>query len=223
MKKLLVIATAIGALTLPTASSVAMESSAHAALTSDYVFRGLSYSNDGVAAQGGYDIQQSKEEKGWFAGVFASTVGDLGDKGLEVDGYGGWKGSFNKTLGYEVGASLYNYTDSDYAKDVTEIYAGVNYETAYIKIFSGQNTSGGGGKYNYIDLGATFIVMKDIDLNVHYGHFSSNASKDYNDLSASMNMEVKSFDLGLGLTYVDLDAEKNNLKLIATVTKGFDL
>ena len=222
MKKLLVVATAISALTLPTASSVAMESSAHAALTSDYVFRGLSYSNDGVAVQGGYDIQQSKEDKGWFAGVFASTVGDLGDKGLEIDGYGGWKGSFNKTLGYEVGATLYKYTDSDYAKDVTEIYAGVNYETAYMKIFSGQNTSGGEGKYNYIDLGATFIVMKDIDLNVHYGRFSSNSSTDYNDLSASMNIDVKGYDLGLGLTYEDLNSE-NNLKFIATVTKEFDL
>ena len=221
MKKLLVVATAIGALALPAASSVATESSAHAALTSDYVFRGLSYSSDGVAVQGGYDIQQSKEDKGWFAGVFASTVGDLGNKGLEIDGYGGWKGRFNKTLGYEVGAALYKYTDSNFANDATEFYAGVNYETAYVKIFSGKESSGG-GSYNYIDLGATFIVMKDIDLNVHYGRYSSSGT-DYNDLAASMNMEVKSFDLGLGLTYVDLDAEKNNLKFIATVTKEFDL
>ena len=222
MKKLLVVATAIGALILPTASSAATESSAHAALASDYVFRGLSYSNDGVAVQGGYDIQQSKEDKGWFAGVFASTVGDLGDDGLEIDGYGGWKGSFNPTLGYEVGGAIFKYTDSNFANDATEIYAGVNYETAYVKIFSGKESSGG-GSYNYIDLGATFIVMKDIDLSVHYGRYSSNSNTDYNDLSASMNMDVKGFDLGLGLTYVDLKAEKNNLKLIATITKEFDL
>lgn len=221
MNKLLVVATAIGALTLPTASSVAKESSAYAALTSDYVFRGLSYSNDGVAVQGGYDIQKLKKDKGWFAGVFASTVGDLGDKGLEIDGYGGWKGRFNKILGYEVGATLYKYTDSNFADDATEIYAGVNYETAYLKIFSGKISSGG-GSYNYIDLGATFIVMKDIDLNVHYGRYSSDASKDFNDLSASMNLEVKGFDLGLGLTYEDLNS-KNNVKLLATVTKEFDL
>jgi len=221
MKKLLVVATAIGALTLPAASSVASESSAHVALTSDYVFRGLSYSSDGVAVQGGYDIQQSKEDKGWFAGVFASTVGDLGKKGLEVDGFGGWKGSFNPTLGYEVGGVFYKYTDSNFSNDATEIYAGVNYETAYMKIFSGSQ-SNGGGSYNYIDLGATFIVMKDIDLNVHYGRYSSNSVTDYNDFSASMNMDVKGFDLGLGLTYEDLNTT-NNLKSIATVTKEFEL
>ena len=220
MKRLLVVATAIGALTLPAVSS-ATESSAYAALTSDYVFRGLSYSKDGVALQGGYDIKQSKEDKGWFAGVFASTVGDLGKKGLEVDGFGGWKGSFNPTLGYEVGGVFYKYTDSNFSNDATEIYAGVNYETAYMKIFSGSQ-SNGGGSYNYIDLGATFIVMKDIDLNVHYGRYSSNSVTDYNDFSASMNMDVKGFDLGLGLTYEDLNTT-NNLKFIATVTKEFEL
>lgn len=221
MKKLLVAAVSIAAFILPITSSVATESSARAALTSNYVFRGLSYSNNGVALQGGYDIKQSKEDKGWFAGAFASTVGDLGKKGLEVDGYGGWKGRFNPTLGYEVGAALYKYTDSNFSNDATEIYAGVNYETAFLKIFSGSQ-SNGGGSYNYIDLGATFIVMKDIDLNVHYGRYSSNSVKDYNDFAASMSMDVKGFDLGLGLTYEDLNTT-NNLKFIATVTKEFDL
>ena len=223
MKKLLVAAVSIAASILPVTSSVATESSAYAALTSNYVFRGRTSSKNGVAVQGGYDIKQSKEDTGWFAGVFASTVGDLADDGIEMDGYGGWKGSFNPTLGYEVGAALYNYTETKGGTDTTEVYAGVNYETAYVKIFSGQNTSGGGNDYNYIDLGATFIVMKDIDLNVHYGRFSSNSAKDYNDLAASMNLDVKGFDLGLGITYVDLDAEDNKLKFIATVTKEFDL
>ena len=221
MKKLLVAAATIAAFILPVTSSVATESSANVALTSNYVFRGLSYSNNGVAAQGGYDIKQSKEDKGWFAGVFASTVGDLGKKGLEIDGYGGWKGVFNPTLGYEVGAAVYKYTDSNFSNDATEIYAGVNYETAYLKICSGSQSSGG-GSYNYIDLGATFIVMQDIDLNVHYGRYSSNSVTDYNDFAASMNMDVKGYDLGLGLTYEDLNTT-NNLKFIATVTKEFDL
>ena len=220
MKKILAVAASVAMFSLPVTTSFAMESSAHAALTSNYVFRGLSSSNNGVAVQGGYDAKQSKEDKGWFAGAFASTVGDQGDKGLEIDGYGGWKGSFNQTLGYEVGAVLYKYTDSNFANDATEVYAGVNYETAYMKIFSGKMDSGG-GSYNYIDLGATFIVMKDIDLNVHYGRYSS-SGLDYNDLAASMSMEVKSFDLGLGLTYQD-STTNNNLKFIATVTKEFDL
>lgn len=219
MKKILVSALVIvTGFAMPVASSMAFESSAYAAVTSNYVFRGLSGSNNGVAGQGGYDIQQSKEDLGWFAGAFASSLGDLGSNGLELDVYGGWKGDFNKALGYEVGGIYYKYSDINGGSDTTEIYAGLNYETAYLKIFSA--SANGGGKYNYLDLGATFVVLKDIDLNVHYGHYSSSANN-YNDLGASMNMEVKDYDLALGLTYQD-NTNKNNLKFIATVTKTFD-
>jgi uncharacterized protein (TIGR02001 family) len=221
MKKILVVVLASFAVfALPVTASMAAESSANAALTSNYVYRGLSDSNDGIAVQGGYDIQQSKQDLGWYAGTFASTVGDIGSDGFEVDVYGGWKGAFNnnRALGYEVGGIFYKYTDSA-RKDITEIFAGINYETAYLKVFFG-NTSGS-GSHNYIDLGASFVVMKDIDLNVHYGRYSSSAS-DYNDLSASMTTAIKGFDIGLGLTYQDLTTNKN-IKFIVTASKKFDL
>ena len=219
MKKLLigVLASAV-VMALSVTASQAAEQSAFAAVTSDYVFRGISYSNDGIAVQGGYDIKQSKDDMGWYAGTFVSTVGDISSDGFEVDLFGGWKGAINKNLGYAVGGAFYKYTDNNFANDITEIYAGVNYETAYLKIFSGDVNAG--GSYNYIDLGATFVVMTDIDLSVHYGRYSSSAF-DYNDFSASMSMDVKGFDLGLGLTYEDL-TKNNNLKFIATVTKNFD-
>jgi len=220
MKKLLTGALASAVvMALPVTASQAAEQSAFVAVTSDYVFRGLSSSNDGIAVQGGYDIKQSKDDMGWYAGTFVSTVGDIGSDGLEVDLHGGWKGAINKNVGYAVGGAFYKYTDNNIAgNDTTEIYAGVNYETAYLKIFAGDVDAG--GSYNYIDLGATFVVMQDIDLSVHYGRYSSSAF-DYNDFSASMSMDVKGFDLGLGLTYEDL-TKNNNLKFIATVTKNFD-
>ena len=220
MKKLSVAALAfIAAFALPVSSAMATESSANAALTSDYVFRGKTQSDGGVAIQGGYDIQQSKQDIGWYAGVFGSTV----KKGLEVDLYGGWKGAFstNKSLGYDVGGIFYKYTDGANSDlDATELYAGINYETAYLKIFFGN--SSGGGSHNYIDLGASFVVMKDIDLNVHYGRFSSSAV-DYNDVSASVSTSMKGIDIGLGLTYTDDNTEQNNTKFIVTASKKFDL
>lgn len=220
MKNLLVaVLASIAVVAVPVTSSVAAEQSANVALTSNYVFRGLSYSDDGVAVQGGYDIKQSKNDMGWYAGVFASTVKNAADDGLEVDVYGGWKGSFsnNKGLGYDVGAVLYRYSGINWA-DQTEIFAGINYETAYLKIFFGDTS--GGGSHNYIDIGASFVVLKDLDLNLHYGRYSSDAA-DYNDLSASMSMKVKTIDLGLGLTYEDLNTD-NNLKFIVTASKTFD-
>ncbi|MDH5601856.1 MAG: TorF family putative porin, partial [Gammaproteobacteria bacterium] len=135
MKKSLVVAVvSAAAFVLPVTASVAAESSAFAQVTSNYVFRGQTQTQDDPAVQAGYDIKQSKDDTGWYAGVFASNVTD----GLEIDLFGGWKDSFGaqKNMGYDVGVILYKYTDS-INTDITEVYAGFNYETAFVKLYAG--------------------------------------------------------------------------------------
>ncbi len=219
MKNLLAaILLSITVFALSVTASSAAESSVYAAVTSNYVFRGQTQTKDAVAIQGGYDIKQSKDDAGWYAGSFASTVDIGGDKGLEVDLYAGWKGIFGtqNNLGYDVGAIIYNYSNSN-TKSVTELYAGVNYETAYVKLFSGSGS--GVSDYTYFDIGASFVVLKDIDLDVHYGRMSSSNA---NDLSAALSMDVKGFDLSLGLTYED-EGSKNDIEFFVTVSKEFDI
>ena len=223
MKNLLVaVLASIAAVALPVTSSVAAENSANVALTSNYVFRGFTQTDDGVALQGGYDIQQSKEDIGWYAGVWGSNVDNGTSDGLEIDVYGGWKGTFGKqsALGYEVGGIFYNYTDSDFSKDIKEVFAGVNYETAYFKLFIGDDGNQSSGDYTYFDFGASFIILKDIDLDIHAGHTSRDFAKDYSDASAAVSTELKGFDLSLGLTFEDLTDE---FEFFVTVGKGFDL
>ena len=221
MNKLFVaVLASIAVFTLPVTGAIAAVSSANVALTSNYVFRGLTQTDDGAAIQGGYDIKQSKDDIGWYAGVFASNVdNNIGD-GLEIDLYAGWRAAFGKqtNLAYDVGAIYYSYTDSNFSPDVTEVYAGVNYETAYLKIFFGDTS--GGGSHNYIDIGASFVVLKDIDLDLHYGRFSS-TNTDYNDLKAALNMDIKGYDLSLGITYEDQDP-KDEVEFFVTVAKEFD-
>jgi len=217
MKKLFVVMlTSMTVLALPVTTSTAAESSAFAALTSNYVFRGQTQTKDGAAIQGGYDIKQSKDDMGWYAGAFASNV----NKGIEVDVFGGWKGAFGTqpNLGYDVGGVFYKYTDSNFSPDITELYAGLNYETAYVKLYMGSGS--GISNYNYLDVGASFIVLTDVDLDVHAGrHLNSPSS---NDVSAALSMEVKGYDLSLSLTYEDA-APTNEVEFFVTVSKGFDL
>lgn len=224
MKNLLVaVLASIAVVAVPVTTSVAAEQSANVALTSNYVFRGITQTDDGVALQGSYDIKQSKDDMGWYAGVFGSNV-DNGNNadGLEIDVYGGWKGSFGKqsALGYEVGGIVYNYTDSNFSKDIKEIFAGINYETAYFKLFIGDDGNQANGDYTYFDFGASFVIMKDIDLDLHAGHTSRDFAKDYYDASAALSMEVKSYDLSLSLTFEDLTDE---VEFFVTVGKEFEL
>lgn len=216
MKKLLVASFAsITALALPLTATTAAESSAFAQVTSNYVFRGQTQTNDDPAIQAGYDIKQSKDDLGWYAGVFASNVTD----GIEIDAFGGWKGAFDKqsNLGYDVGGIFYKYTDNIYT-DVTELYAGVNYETAYVKLYMGNGS--GISSYKFLDAGASFIILQDIDLNLHVGRHLT--SKSWNYVGADLKMEIKGFDLGLGLTLED-EGAKNDVEFFVTVGKKFDL
>ena len=216
MKKLLTMLMASTTFfTFSTSSSIAAEQSAYAQVTSNYVFRGQTKTDDDPAIQGGYDIKQGKDDNGWYAGAFASNVTD----GVEVDIYGGWRDSFgaNNVMGYDVGGILYKYTDS-VNTDITELYAGFNYETAFVKLYMG---SGSGIKsYNFLDFGASFIVMQDVDLNLHAGRMLTSPSWNY--FGADINMEVKGFDLSIAATYEDA-GNKNDVEFFVTIGKKFDL
>lgn len=221
IKKQLVALMLSAALVLPVINAYAAESSANVALTSNYVFRGKTLSDDNAAVQAGYDIAQSVD-KGWYAGAFLSTFDDGSVDGIEADLYAGWKGSFGKKSKFEwdAGFTLYEYQGATNVKGQTEIYGGINYETAYFKLFIGDDDNFSNGDYTYFDFGASFTMLKDVDLNLHAGHTSRDFAEDYNDISASLGKKVNDFDLLLGLSFED---ELDETEFFVTVGKSFDL
>ena len=223
IKKQLAVLMLLAVFVLPDTSSYAAESSANVALTSNYIFRGQTLSSDNMAVHGGYDIAQSKD-KGWYAGAFLSMFdfGPGGGDGIETDLFAGWKGSFGKQsqFGWDAGFNIYEYQGATNVKGQTEIYGGINYETAFFKLFIGDDDNYSNGDYTYFDFGASFVVLKDIDLNLHAGHTSRDFAKDYNDISASLSKKVNNYDLLLGLTYED---EADEMEFFVTVGKSFDL
>lgn len=208
---------------LPVTSLYAVESSANVALTSNYIFRGQTLSNDNMALQGGYDIAQSKDS-GWYAGAFVSMFdqGPGGEDGLKTDIFGGWKGNFGaqSKLGWDAGLALYEYQGTNNVEGQFEIYGGINYETAYFKLFIGDDDNYTNGDYTYIDLGASFVVLHDIDLELHVGLMSKDFAKDYNDVSATLKKKVNGFDTAVSLTYED---QADELEFLVTIGKSFDL
>ena len=223
MRKQFMAIMAAATIALPVTTIFAAEQSANVALTSNYVFRGQTLSNDNLAVQGGYDISAAKD-KDWYAGVFLSTFdgGPGSEDGIETDFFAGWKGTFGKkdALGWDVGIVLYEYQGTNNTQGQTEIYAGFSYETALLKLFIGDDDNFSNGDYTYIDLGASFTVMTDVNLDLHVGHMARDFAKDYNDVSATLSKEVKGYDLGLSLTYEDAADE---MEFFVTVAKKFDL
>jgi uncharacterized protein (TIGR02001 family) len=117
-------------------------------LFSQYIFRGLTQTNNNPAVQGGIDLTHSS---GFYLGAWASNVNWTVDStyytsgSLEVDLYGGYRYNFGDSgLGIDVGALQYLYPGS-LAKDsgvtkpdanTTEIYGAVNYKWLQAKISS---------------------------------------------------------------------------------------
>ena len=181
-------------------------------LFSQYIFRGLTQTNGEPALQGGLDYSH---ESGFYAGTWGSNISWLRDFGsytaggsLELDIYGGYKGTIGKTdFGYDVGLLYYwypgNAAPSPAVKaDTLEVYGALSWKWLSAKlsyalsddVFGVQNAD---GTY-YLDLTATYPVPNTkLTLIAHYGmqEFSGSTGAFDNDANASYK------DWKLGVSY----------------------
>ena len=106
MKNSIVLATAVASIL---SSGVALaELSANAAITSNYIWRGITQTADEAAGQGGIDWGH---DSGLYAGAWVSNVAFAADNsgnGYEMDVYAGFGGEAGG-LGYDLGVISYQY------------------------------------------------------------------------------------------------------------------
>jgi uncharacterized protein (TIGR02001 family) len=115
------LAVAVGAAVLGLSSVAQAELSANIGATSNYVWRGVTQTDDQAAISGGLDYGH---ESGFYVGTWASNV-DFGDDATaEVDLYGGFSGSAGD-FGYDVGVFYYMYPGENY--DFAELGASLSY------------------------------------------------------------------------------------------------
>ena len=103
-------------------STPAITISGSATLTSDYRFRGVSQSDEGMAVQGGFTISH---ESGLYAGTWGSNLagwGTFGGANMELDIYAGYKLPVGEgTL--DVGGTWFMYPSGADTTDFVEFYA----------------------------------------------------------------------------------------------------
>lgn len=178
-------------------------------LFSQYVFRGLSQTNEDPAVQGGLDYAHAG---GLYAGTWASNISWLKDSGayssssMEWDFYGGYKGSIGDTgISYDLGFLYYYYPGNvapGFIKaDTQEIYAALGWKWLSAKYsYSIDDTFGvanSDGSW-YLDLGAAVPLGETgLTVNAHYGiqKFTGSTAGVSNDSFASYK------DWKLGLSY----------------------
>ena len=191
------------------------------ALTNDYLFRGLSQTNQDPALQGGLEYDHAS---GWYAGAWGSNISWLSDlsssgahvsSSLELDFYGGFRGDLGDSLKYDAGIYTYYYP-GDYPAGftlpyTTELYVGLSYWLVTAKYFhSVTNLFGYADSRNsgYLDLALNWEFVPTWTLNVHLGRqrVAGNGDFSYGDWRLGL---TKAFANGysFALCYSDTDAD----------------
>ena len=160
----------------PAAAPAAAENSLsyNVGAVTDYRYRGISQSRLKPAIQGGIDFSHAS---GAYVGAWAASIQwgkDAGGDGkVEVDIYGGYKGTAGP-VAYDVGVLTYQYPSAalSVSPNTTEIYgaatmgpATLKYSHALTNTFGFANSKNSG----YLDLSATFDVGNGFTVVPHIG------------------------------------------------------
>ncbi|WP_257387145.1 TorF family putative porin [Tahibacter caeni] len=193
------------------------------ALTNDYLFRGLSQTNQEPALQGGVEYAH---DSGVYAGVWGSNVSWLSDyssaslpisSSVELDGYVGWRGNVSDALKLDAGVYTYYYP-GDYPTGfvrpyTTEVYLGASWGPASLKYYHavtnlfGFAESDGSG---YLDASVNYEFSPGWVFNAHAGRqrVKGTSIASYTDWKLGL---TRNFDGGwsLAAAYADTNAERS--------------
>lgn len=153
-------------------ANVHAELTANIALTSDYIFRGISNSDRKPALQGGIDYAHPD---GWYAGSWASSVdfSDGGEAKMEVDAYFGHAGSSGK-FSWNAGwmAFVYPGASSALKYDTQRISAGVQYDfsSALVGLYVDRvRNVFGSGPAEYLETSLLVPLRESVSLDMRIG------------------------------------------------------
>ena len=188
--------------------------SANVALTTNYVWRGVSQTAENSAIQGGFDYAHSG---GFYLGTWGSNVNfgndavtsaDGDGASMEFDFYGGYK--FTAAgVNWDVGAIRYLYPDanSSLEYDFTEFYVGGGYGPFSLKYSNASDYQGVTTKSGtYLDAAFSMELPQGLALALHVGKSGGDGvqaafGKKYTDYKISLTKEVGG--VGIGLAYTD--------------------
>jgi uncharacterized protein (TIGR02001 family) len=222
MKKTLQIGVGALGLALATATpAMSAPLSANAAVTSNYIFRGISQSGAQSAVQAGLDYDLGSVVPGLAVGTWASsidfghaTIGD--DTPMELDLYGSYTGSITDKFGYAVGLITYNYPNAptgvnynwyevwgslSYNFDIFSVTGKVFYAPDYVNLSDSQW---------YYTGGVTIPIASWLAFSANIGrteldHAVTPIIKSYTDWNLSLAATFDAYTLTIGYASTDLD------------------
>jgi len=162
-------------------------------IVSDYVFRGISQTDNKPAAQGGVDYSH---QSGLYAGAWATNVDLPGsDANARVDLYGGYKMKLRSGWGFEAGLIAYSFV-RETRDNFSEIYAGVGLGPVSAKIFHDPDNNN-----SYLQGAWNSDIGSGIKVSFGAGQSFLSQQRDYTDVMLGVSKNFAGVNLGLTFTH----------------------
>lgn len=178
---------------------------------SNYIWRGVSQTNNDGAVQGDLSYQL---DSGFYIGMWGSNVnfGDEDPAHLELDYYGGFAHDFNDNWGFDASLLQYTYPSANDLYNYVEGQLIVHYKFIKAGLAYTDDNFNTGSRGYYYTLAAEHelvpntnsILFKDLYVGGHIGYFDINADAvaggSYSDYQLYLRKEVAGIALEGGWT-----------------------
>ena len=184
--------------------------SANAAVTSNYLWRGMTQSGNDAAVSGGIDYADAS---GVYAGAWTSS---LGGAGTETDFYAGYAGKAGD-VEYDVGYIYYQYSNG--GSDFSEIYASATYSYFTFGVATLVDSDAGGdfASDTYLNLDVAYDIGSGIELGAHIGYYDGDSFDGQVDYNISLSKDA------FTLMFSDSDMDGSDAQVAVTYTFDLDL
>lgn len=219
-------------------ATVLMSLSANAAVkanigaTSNYLWRGITQTNDAAAVQGGIDYNH---EVGFYAGTWASNVDFSSETSYEIDFYAGFTGSIGEEFGYDISYLYYAYPDADDSIDFGEATVALSWkwiEVSYaLVVNAGADVTGDPAldekDMDYLQTTLTYPISDTLSIAAQYGYSTGDIvsawynTDSYADYSIALSKDTEFGTVSFMVS--DTDLEDDDAKVLVGYSYSFDL
>jgi uncharacterized protein (TIGR02001 family) len=198
--------------------------SANASLVSQYRFRGTNVSGEGVAVQGGFDLDHGS---GFYAGVWGSSLNNRFSTygGMELDIYAGYSWPLVEGITADAGVVAYTFPDAPAGRhNFVELYSSLSASLGPATAKVGLAWDPGANGFAFVGfVRDNLYLYSDVSVGIPSTPLTIKAHLGYTDGSRRLATNSGTFDWSLGASYQlfgPISASLEYIDAAADVTAG---
>lgn len=201
------------------------EFSATTTFASEYIFRGVSVSDEDLAIQGSLDWSH---ESGFYLGIWGSNA-EVGEGTLEIDYYAGFGGDLGDSgFSYDLSAIFYTYPGDENDGNYIEFMGSIGRDFGLVStsvgvgyVPTGQDAFGGNDVIYVFGDAEVPIPNTPLTAGFHLGYEDFGMGSNKLDWSAGLYATVEGIDIGVAYVDTDVQGDLTDARVLFTIGKSF--